>query len=63
MYTKEGAEIAGFRNLGQLTAGYRASFAVISEDIFTIDPQRIDEIVVEKTYLDGDCVYDKMKKQ
>lgn len=60
MYTKEGAEIAGFKSLGQLKEGYRASFVVLSEDIFAVDTSRIDEIVVEKTFIDGDCVFQRV---
>ena len=60
MYTKEGTEIAGFKGLGQLKAGYRASFVVLSEDIFSVDTSRIDEIVVEKTFIDGDCVFQRV---
>lgn len=59
MYTREGAEIAGFQRIGQLKEGYRASFAVLSEDIFNIPADRLDEVFVEQTYMDGDCVYAK----
>ena len=59
MYTKEGAEIAGFDGLGQLKVGYRASFAVLSDDIFRIPEKDIDKITVEKTFINGNCVYTK----
>ena len=59
MYTKEGAEVAGFKDLGQLKAGYRASFAVLSEDILHVPTNRIDEIFVEKTYINGECVFQR----
>lgn len=57
MYTKEAAEIAGFEKLGQLKKGYRANFAVLSEDILTAAVEDLDQLYVEKTYIDGECVY------
>ncbi len=57
LYTREGAEVAGFEKIGQLREGYRACFAVLNEDILTIDPQRIDQVYVEETWIDGTRVY------
>ncbi len=57
LYTKNAAEICGFRGLGMLAAGYSADFAVLSEDIFSIDPARIDQVRVEETYISGEQVY------
>lgn len=57
MYTREGAEIAGFEKLGQLKKGYKASFAVLSEDILSVPGNQIDKVFVEQTYMNGDCVY------
>jgi len=59
MYTKESAEIAGFEKLGQLKKGYKASFAILSEDILNVAAEDIDQIHVEETYINGDCVYKK----
>lgn len=59
MYTREGAEISGFEKLGQLKKGYRASFAVLSDDIFSIAGEEIDQVYVEKTYIDGACVFER----
>ncbi|MBS5335043.1 MAG: amidohydrolase [Firmicutes bacterium] len=61
MYTKEGAEICGFRKIGQLKEGYKANFIVLSEDILNIQKSRIDKVFVEKTYIDGEEVYSKSK--
>lgn len=63
LYTKEGAEIAGFSDIGQLAEGFRANFAVLSEDILHVPPERFPEIRVEQTYMDGECVYDRTKDQ
>lgn len=59
MYTVRGAEIAGFPHLGQLKEGYRASFAVLSDDILKIPEERIDTVCVEQTYMDGICVFER----
>ena len=59
MYTKEGAEISGFDRLGQLKKGFRASFIVLSDDIFGVASDEIDRICVEKTYIDGVCVFER----
>ena len=57
LYTRESAFAAGFQKMGMITPGYHADFIVLSEDILTVDPQRIDQICVEQTYIDGECVY------
>lgn len=57
LYTKEAARVCGFAGLGQLSAGFAADFAVLSDDIFTIDPARIDQVKVEATYIGGEKVY------
>ena len=57
LYTKEAAEICGFGRIGQLRPGYRADFAVLSEDLFSINPDRIDQIRVEETYINGEKIY------
>jgi len=59
MYTREGAEIAGFEKLGQLREGYKGSFALLSEDILNINKEDIDRVYVEETYINGDLVYKK----
>ena len=57
LYTKNAAETCGFDGLGQLKPGFSADFAVLSEDIFDIDPARIDQVRVEETYMRGEQVY------
>lgn len=59
LYTKEAAHVCGFSGLGQLTVGYSADFAVLSEDVFNIDPAGIDEVCVEETWICGMQVYNK----
>ena len=57
LYTKNAAEICGFAGLGMLAPGYSADFAVLSEDIFSIDPACIDEVSVRETYFCGEKVF------
>ncbi|MDD6298578.1 amidohydrolase [Hornefia butyriciproducens] len=57
LYTKESAEVSGFAGLGMLKPGYAADFAVLSDDLFTVDPMKIDEVRVEETYIGGERVY------
>ena len=59
LYTREGARVAGIPEIGQLKAGYHADFAVLSEDIFAIDPMKLDQVFVTATYVDGEKVYEK----
>lgn len=59
MYTREGAEIAGFEKLGQLRVGHKGSFVILSEDIFNVDTEDIDNVYVEETYINGERVYMK----
>jgi len=59
LYTSESAYAAGFKNLGKLRAGYKADFAVLSDDIFTADPMDIDKIRVEQTYVGGELAYQR----
>ncbi|MEE1040219.1 MAG: amidohydrolase family protein, partial [Lachnospiraceae bacterium] len=57
LYTKEAAEVSGFAGLGMLSPGYDADFAVLSEDIFVIPPERVDQVKVTKTFIGGQCIY------
>ena len=57
LYTREAAHVCGFAGLGKLTPGFSADFAVLSEDIFTMDPSRIDQLKVEVTYICGEQTY------
>ena len=59
LYTRNAAEVCGFSGLGRLAEGYSADFAVLSEDIFTADADRIDRIRVEETFIRGERVYQR----
>lgn len=59
LYTAGAARVCGFEGLGQLAPGFSADFAVLSDDIFGIDPERIDEVAVEETWIGGEKVYER----
>ncbi|MGM0411407.1 MAG: amidohydrolase [Bacillota bacterium] len=59
LYTKEGGGVTGIPKIGQLKAGYKADFLLLDKDIFEIETDKIDEVNVEKTYMNGKLVYKK----
>ncbi len=50
---------AGFQEdkLGMLKEGYLADFVILAEDIFEIAPEKIGEVEVERTVVNGEVVY------
>ncbi len=44
---------------GSITVGKLADFVIVSDDIFTIDPDKIKDVKVLQTYLDGKLVYER----
>ena len=52
---------AGFPDIGMLAPGYRADFAVLSDDLLRIPPEEIDQVQVDETYISGECVYRRDK--
>ena len=44
---------------GSLSPGKRADIVVLSEDLFAIPPQLISTVKVEKTFIDGQLVYQR----
>lgn len=59
LYTKDAQQSTQIPNVGQLRVGYHADFVVLNEDIFTIDSEKIDQVHVEQTFLNGECVYQR----
>ena len=57
LYTREAAKVCGFKNLGMLKEGYSASFVVLSDDLFTVDPAHITDVNAAATYIDGEKVF------
>ena len=59
-YTRENAYISSEEHVkGRLMPGYYADLAVLSEDIFTIDPLRLREVKVDATMVGGRFVYER----
>lgn len=59
-YTINGAmQFGAADEIGSITVGKSADFVVCSDDIFEIDPGKLNEVTVEKTYLRGKPVYVK----
>ena len=59
-YTLTGAYLNFEEDLkGSLESGKFADMIVLSEDILTIDPERIMDIEIEQTYVDGKLVFEK----
>lgn len=57
LYTKCSAEAAGFKETGQLKAGFQADFIILENDILEENPAETDELKVLRTYIGGECVY------
>lgn len=45
---------------GSLQKGYLADFVILSDDIFTISPEKLTSLYVEKTIVGGKVAYDRM---
>ncbi len=59
-YTRNGAYITFEEDIkGTLEPGKLADMIVLSEDLLTIDPERILDVVVEKTILGGRVVFER----
>jgi hypothetical protein len=59
-YTLTGAYLNFEEDLkGSLEAGKFADMIVLSADILTIEPERIMDIEIEQTYVDGKLVFEK----
>lgn len=59
-YTVNNAYGGFFENkIGQLKNGWLADFVVLSDDLFSIDPNKIKEVKVIRTVIDGKTVYTK----
>lgn len=58
-----GAAYASFEEAvkGSIEEGKLADFIVLSEDLFEIEPDRIKDVKVLKTYIDGKLKYDCLK--
>ena len=59
-YTRNGAYITFEEDIkGTLEPGKLADMIVLSDDLLTIDPERILDVVVEKTIVGGRVVFER----
>lgn len=45
--------------IGRIKQGYYADFIVLDRDIYTIASEVIKDVTVEKTFINGQCVFEK----
>lgn len=57
LYTRGAAQAVGIPDIGMLAPGFRADFAVLSDDLLHIPSEQIDQVHVTETYINGNCVY------
>lgn len=62
-YTTLGAYCGKEEHLkGDLGIGKLADFAILEEDIFSVDPEHLKDLVVSETFIGGDRMYDRASK-
>ncbi len=62
-YTINGARQVGAEDrIGSITVGKSADFVVCGADVFTVTPQKLKDVTVEKTFLRGNCIYDSARR-
>ncbi|MBY0123427.1 amidohydrolase [Bacillus sp. S/N-304-OC-R1] len=59
LYTREAQVITRIPDVGQLKPGYYADFIILDQDILEVSPEKIDEVSVEATYMNGEKVFQK----
>ena len=60
MFTYNSAYVSFEENIkGSLEVGKLADLIILSETFLKVDPTKIKDVVVEKTYLDGELVYSR----
>lgn len=59
MLSKNGAILSNMQDNGELAIGKYANFQILQEDIFTINPKEISDILPLQSYIKGKCVWEK----
>ncbi|MCI8608114.1 MAG: amidohydrolase [Firmicutes bacterium] len=59
LYTAEAGTMLGFTHIGKLKEGYAADFILLDRDVLQINPEGIDQVQVEKTFMGGKLVYQR----
>ncbi len=57
LYTGRASRVAPLDGVGKIETGYQGSFVVLDRDIFTIDPEEIDQVRVAQTWIRGERAY------
>jgi predicted amidohydrolase YtcJ len=60
LYTGRARHVAPLDEVGLIEKGYEESFVVLDRDIFTIDPDEIDQVRVAETWIRGEQVYPRL---
>ena len=50
-------------SIGSLEVGKRANFVVLSDDVFSVQEDKIKDIKVLNTYIDADCKYSSEEEE
>ncbi len=58
-YTSTAAEISFANDYGSLKAGMKADFILVNKNPLALQPNEINSLQVEKTFVDGKCVWEK----
>ncbi len=58
-YTANAAAISGAQDIGSLKEGMLADFIIVDQDPLSTDPELLPAIKIEKTFIDGKCVWQK----
>lgn len=57
LYTGRARMLSPLENVGEITAGFDASFAVLERDVFTVPAEDISEVRVAQTWIRGERVF------
>lgn len=57
LYTRNAARMINRQDIGQIAEGKLADFAILQDDLFTTDPERIHQVKVDRTVIGGEPVY------
>ena len=61
LYTKRAALLCPYEDpVGQIARGFEADFNVLSDDLFTVAPNDIDQIRIDQAYMRGERVFDRL---
>lgn len=60
LYTKRAALLCPYEDpVGQIARGYEADFNILTDDVFTVPADSIDQVKIAKFYLRGKCVFER----